>query len=331
MFADSPYVHVAGTTEQGEPVLRVLHGVVVDQRLCFHAADIGEKTSMLGRPAVAMTQKIVAEVPSYATDPERACPATTYYRSAQTSGVLRRIDDVQTKAAVMQALMGRYQPEGGHAPITADDPRYRAPLKSLLVVALPLADAVAKVKLGQNRRPAQLVAVLEALWRRGGVDDVTAIAAIVDAHPDLPTPSFLASPQGTTLSVDPPSAAALPAAQLLRARNLTCDALGPLAAAHRGSEAWVVAHDADGTLVGTVRAIGDRVAMAHIIDLAVHAAWAERGLAAALVRLLLDHPSIRDVPNPTLGSRAIVDAASQRRLTARGATTAATTAATKAP
>ncbi|MCA9700463.1 MAG: pyridoxamine 5'-phosphate oxidase family protein, partial [Myxococcales bacterium] len=65
------------------PLLRTLHTVVDEGALCFHAGPAGAKLRGLGRPAVAAVERVLAVVPSYAFDPERACPATTWYQSVQ--------------------------------------------------------------------------------------------------------------------------------------------------------------------------------------------------------------------------------------------------------
>src|SRR5690242_21492519 len=85
-LAAAPVVHLASTTPDGAPLVRTLHGVIVDDALCFHAAPVGEKHEALGRAVVLAAEEIVATVPSYFLDPERACPATTLYRSVQLHG-----------------------------------------------------------------------------------------------------------------------------------------------------------------------------------------------------------------------------------------------------
>src|SRR5437660_1948594 len=76
-------VRLATTAADGRPILRTVHGVLVDGAIAFHAAPVGEKMAGLGRPAVVAAEEVVAAIPSYFVDPERACPATTYYRSVQ--------------------------------------------------------------------------------------------------------------------------------------------------------------------------------------------------------------------------------------------------------
>ncbi|MBL9100806.1 MAG: GNAT family N-acetyltransferase [Myxococcales bacterium] len=295
LLARSPVVRVAGTTAAGEPVLRTVHGVLVDDRLCFHGAPAGEKLDLLGRPAVVSADEIVAELPSYFFDPERACPATTYYRSVQVHGAPHEVTDRALKARALQALMEKYQPEGGHVAITADDPRYARAVDGILIVGVALDRLDGKFKLGQNRRPDELAHVLTCLWRRGHAGDPAAIEAVRHANPAVPDPPFLRAPAGARLccAMDPADADA--AAALLADTYWNVDVPPErIARAHRGAGAWVGAHDERGELVASARAVGDGAKWVDLRDVIVAPAWRGRGLGEALVRLALDHPRVRD-------------------------------------
>src|ERR1700753_1183540 len=98
LLADAAVVHLATTDAAGAPVLRTLHAVVLGDALYFHAAPVGEKAEVIGRAAVVAAEEVVATVPSYFSDPERACPATTLYRSVQAHGVVATVDERADKA-----------------------------------------------------------------------------------------------------------------------------------------------------------------------------------------------------------------------------------------
>lgn len=290
----SPVVHLASTDAEGRPILRTVHGVVVDGALAFHGAPAGEKIAALGRPVVAGAEETIAVIPSYFFDPTLACPATTYYRSVQVHGVLAEVTERHAKARVLAALMRKYQPEGGHAPIDADDPRYRKQVEGILVVQVAEGRIDGKGKFGQNRRPEELSSVLTQLWQRGLPGDPAAIEAIRRGHPQLPAPGFLRGPEGIRLccAMDP--------AELEGALGLLVDQdwnleipRATLARAHQGSSAWVGAHDEAGRLIATARAVGDGGRFAYVLDVAVASEWQGRGLGTAIVRLLLDHPAVR--------------------------------------
>ncbi|GAC1582959.1 MAG: hypothetical protein NVS3B20_27120 [Polyangiales bacterium] len=188
LFESTPVMHLASTAEDGTPILRTLHGVVVDAAIAFHAAPVGEKTLAFGREAVMAVSEIVAQIPSYFLDPERACPATTLYRSAQVHGVLEEVIDRDRKARVLSALMRKFQPEGGHVPIAPDHPLYARAIDGIAVARVSLERLDGKSKLAQNRKPEERARLLEKMWERGHEGDPRAIELIRRAS-SVPTPT----------------------------------------------------------------------------------------------------------------------------------------------
>ncbi len=303
-LAEQAAFHLASTTPDGAPLLRTLHGVIVDDYLAFHSAPKGEKTSILGRAAVAQAEETIATVPSTFFDPVKACPATTYYRSACVHGIVLELTEPALKARALQALMEKLQPGGGYRPITADDPMYRPQVNGLLVAGLRLEHVDGKAKLAQNRKPPELAELLTSLWQRGDAGDPRAIELLRAANPDTPTPPFLVAPDGVTLHPWLPADAADAVAVLLDGSYWNVG-LSPaqLAAAQRGSTAWIGARDRDGAIIGSARAISDGVKRGWIYDVIVAPAWRGRGVGQALVRLMLDHPALRTTANVLLGTR----------------------------
>jgi ribosomal protein S18 acetylase RimI-like enzyme len=300
----APVVHSATTTPDGAPLLRALHPIVLDDLIAFHSAPEGEKVLALGRPAVISAEEIIAPIPSTFRDPWRACPATTFYLSAQVSGVLRPIEVAEKKAEVLTALMQRFQPEGGYAPISADDTLYRRALEKILIVGMPLTNVVGKAKLGQNMRPDVLLGVIDQLWRRGLEGDPRAISLVLEANPATPWPAFLSGPPGVRLHCYPSSDRAEEAATLV-AGEYWNEGIPPraIAEAHRLSSAWVIAEDQQGELIATARAVGDRIRHAYIFDVGVARPWRGQGVGQALFRLLLDHPVLRSAERIWLRTR----------------------------
>ncbi|MEZ4271908.1 MAG: pyridoxamine 5'-phosphate oxidase family protein [Myxococcota bacterium] len=72
--------------------------------IAFHSAPVGEKIDLIGQSVVVSAEEIIAEIPSYFLDPQRACPATTYYQSVQIHGTLEAIEDPGVKT-MLQGLM----------------------------------------------------------------------------------------------------------------------------------------------------------------------------------------------------------------------------------
>lgn len=299
----SPVVHLATTAPDGAPVLRPLHAVVHAGAVWFHGAPKGEKTASIGRSAVVMAHEVVAEIPSWFADPERACPATTFYRSASVHGVIEEVDDPMTKAAVLQALMARYQPGGGHRPITALDPLYAAAVRGIGVLRVAPSKVVAKVALGQMKSALDRRRIIDGLWVRGDAGDAAAIEAMLDVAPLDPLPEFLQGPGGLRLVVAPGERHVDGAVELLAGEYWNHDVpTDTLRAAQLGSDAWVVALDGD-RVVATARALSDGVKTAYVADVAVQSSYRGRGVGAAVARTLVAHPRLRRVQRIDLLTR----------------------------
>ncbi len=298
----APVVHLATTGEDGHPILRAVHGVVDGDLLAFHAAPVGEKTTGIGRRAVIAAHEVVAEIPSWFLDPERACPATTYYVSAQVDGVLEEVRDPDAKARILQTMMRKFQPEGRHAPIRADDPRYAKAVSGLLVAGVRLEHVVCKTKLGQNRRPEERRRVVEQLWRRGAPGDARAVHTLVRRFPEL-TPSFLLR-DGLRL------ACAIDETELDEIGTLLDDAYwlagvprDVVFGAFLASQAVVTARDErTGALVAVARATSDGK-VAWLYDVMVRADRRGSGAGTAVMELLLDHPAVRVARHVRLTTR----------------------------
>ena len=315
-------------------MLKTVNGVVDEGWVCFHGSPAGEKTSLIGRPVVASVEETIALIPSYFMDAQRACPATTLYRGAQAHGVLQAIDEPVRKARVLQRLMEKLQPEGGHVPLDAESPLYRAQVKGLLIAGLPLDALTTKAKLAQNRSPAERTTLLEKLWARGGPGDARAIELIREANPGTPVPSFLETGlvASGAVMVEPPGragggpgpgvppvgpGASLPTLHAWLPPELAEEAAAMLAGeywndvfsreelarAHVGASAWVGARDSAGALIATARALADGGKFAWVYDVCVRSDWRGRGVGKALMRLLLDHPSLRGCRVVRLGTR----------------------------
>ncbi len=186
LLARADVIHVAGGVER--VILRPLHAVLHEGALAWHCSLRGEKDGMLDRIAEVSAYEKVAEIPSHFRDPENACPATTYYESVLCRGVPSVVTDPTLKGRLLQAIMEKYQPEGGHRVISHADDFYRGALESVKLVLMPLDEISGKSKLGQNLSAAMLEQVLEKLGRRGCPEDLAAIDRLIAANPGTTPP-----------------------------------------------------------------------------------------------------------------------------------------------
>ncbi len=305
LFRAAPVVHLASTDADGTPVLRALNVVVVengeDWILAYHGAPAGEKVGCTGRPAVLCCEEIVASIPSWFTTRERACPATTWYRSAQAHGILEEVEDPVVRAAVLSTLMARFQPEGRHRPISAEEPMYAAAIRGLSIVQLVPTRVSAKVSVGQDKPVAFRHAAMRGLWERGAPGDLPALRLALSLAPE-PWP---AEWQRGEVRLHPHlGAGEIPeAVALIRAAEwnaaLSDDQIG---AAFLGSAAWVGAF-VEGALVGTARAVSDGAKFAYVADVLVREEWRGKRVGDALMRLLLEHPAVRRCRRVVLRTR----------------------------
>jgi|JI10StandDraft_1071094.scaffolds.fasta_scaffold222944_1 nitroimidazol reductase NimA-like FMN-containing flavoprotein (pyridoxamine 5'-phosphate oxidase superfamily)/ribosomal protein S18 acetylase RimI-like enzyme len=305
LLARAPFLHVAGLDADGQPLARPLHGALVGDHLVFHGGARGEKVELVGGPVVATACEVVARIPSWFLDPQRACPATTLYRSVEVRGVLEPLTDPAERARALDAFSGELQPERGFLPIDLENPLYRGSLDGLFIAALPLDGLVSREKLGAERPAAWRSKVAAGLWGRGDPGDVEALEALRTAAPDTPLPPvFSCRLEGFTL-FGAADLRHLEAAVALLSPQYWNLGIAPeaLAHAHRHSSAWVVATDPEGQLAATARAVGDGRKVAWIYDVAVRADLRGRGLGKALLALLLDHPAVRRCGRVLLGTQ----------------------------
>lgn len=298
LLLSAPYLHLAATGAEGEPIVRALNIAPLDDGLCFHGAPVGEKLEALGRRCVLSAVDHVATVPSTFSDPERACPATTLYRSVQVHGRVELVEAPLEKARALQAIMERFQPEGGHVPLDPAHARYgelyEREVQGVMVCRVVVDSVDGKAKLAQNRTRAQRQQLLARLWERGAADDLRALELVAQANAtpreDLPLP--LQGPEGVTLHawLDP---SRLPELAALHGVAPGSDEHAALSRAHLRSSAWVGAVDLHGRLVASARALADGQRCALLLDRVL--ADAQRGgeVERALDGLLRAHPAVR--------------------------------------
>jgi predicted FMN-binding regulatory protein PaiB len=111
---------------------------------------------LLACPAVGFSVvKEYSYIPSHWSAPRYACPATQFFKSVEIDGVCGLVSDATEKARALQALMEKYQPEGGFEPIDPALAQYARALERVGVFRVRCDSWTDKVKFGQNE-PAKL-------------------------------------------------------------------------------------------------------------------------------------------------------------------------------
>ncbi|RUS44657.1 pyridoxamine 5'-phosphate oxidase family protein [Cohnella sp. AR92] len=173
------------TGEDGWPKAVPLNYAYLDGSAYFHGSKHGEK--MKGIAADPRAEFVVYEshafIPSYFSDPYLACPATVFFRSVRMRGRIEQVEDPGEKAKALGALLRSMQPEGGHAPIDAEDPKYVASLKGVAVMRLDIEEMSGKFKFGQHLPDRRLKQVLDGLTERNLPGDPRTIEEMIARHP----------------------------------------------------------------------------------------------------------------------------------------------------
>lgn len=285
--------YLAALDPTGAPVLRALHPVLARDWLLFHGAFAGEKAACQG-PALLSGHRTIAEIPSYFVDPELACPATTYYESVEARGQLSEVTSPELKDAMLEALMKKYQPEGGHKTINSREALYTKQVRATRVFGFRIEQIAGKLSAGQDRPVERVEKVVRGLFRRGLSTDFAAIEEILSYKPDA-RPDFLRHRRGDLfVSLTPERARAH--ARLLEGQYWRRESSqAEIESAILASSAWVGLVDPEGALLGAARAITDTVWTGTISDVAVHPDCRRQGIGSALMTLLMNHPRVRDV------------------------------------
>jgi len=134
-----------------------------------------------GSPGVHAHFSVVEElslIPSHFTSEDYACNLNQYYISLFMEGRLSEVTDPEEKAANLNILVRKHQPEGRYREITLDDPDYRKKVRGTGMLRLQVEKLSAKFHLSQELKGAALKNMTEALRKRGSPLDKRTLAWI---------------------------------------------------------------------------------------------------------------------------------------------------------
>lgn len=174
--------------EDGWPKAVPLNYVYTEGKVYFHGSKKGEKMSGLAQDARSefVVYEAHAFIPSYFSDPYLACPATQFFRSVRMRGTVEQVEEPAEKARALAALLASMQPEGGHAPIDHEDPKYVSSLRGVAVLRLDIEEMTGKFKFGQNLADSRREQVVEGLRERGLPGDAETISHMREAASKRP-------------------------------------------------------------------------------------------------------------------------------------------------
>ncbi|MFI2031065.1 FMN-binding negative transcriptional regulator [Streptomyces buecherae] len=107
--------------------------------------------------------------------PEHGVP-TTFYAAVQLSCTAHIVDDPAAKAALLTRQLAHFQPEGGSAPVAADQEPYGRSLAGIRGLRLEVVGVRAKFKYANQRSERVRQRTADALASRGAPRDAAARA-----------------------------------------------------------------------------------------------------------------------------------------------------------
>ena len=118
LLASCPVGRLGTLRADGYPTVKPLNFVYDGGKIYFHGAREGEKIEDIGRdPRVCFEIDVALD---YVPARQQGCQATYRYESVIVRGTARILENQKERLAALDALMRKYQPEGGYSPY-ADD------------------------------------------------------------------------------------------------------------------------------------------------------------------------------------------------------------------
>ena len=155
---------IASMDADGFPQIIPMNFVFINDVIYMHSHIRGEKLENIKR-----NDKVGFEVdrnleflPSYFFDPTDASLADTLYISVVMKGICQIIEDNEEKTLALNALMKKYQPEGGYEPMNPE----MEVLNEVAVIKVTPQTMRGKYKIGQNLKDSEKRQLAENIFKR---------------------------------------------------------------------------------------------------------------------------------------------------------------------
>lgn len=164
----------------GQPHIGLYPFVWLDDRIEIHLHRRDEQLEDLAANCRCAFEvdEILGSIPSHWIHPTNAMFATAYHRTVVFECEAQVSDDPEALAVQQRRLMQRYQPAGGHAPVTTEHAMYSGPFREIRAVTLQVRARKVKWKLAQNRTREQRATIIAQLRQRGRPTDASAADAL---------------------------------------------------------------------------------------------------------------------------------------------------------
>ena len=155
---------IASMDADGFPQIIPMNFVFINDVVYMHSHIRGEKLENIKR-----NDKVGFEVdrnleflPSYFFDPTDASLADTLYISVVMKGICQIIENNEEKTLALNALMKKYQPEGGYEPMNPE----MEVLNEVAVIKVTPQTMRGKYKIGQNLKDSEKRQLVENIFKR---------------------------------------------------------------------------------------------------------------------------------------------------------------------
>jgi len=134
--------------QNGYPQIIPMNFVFLDDAIYMHSYRRGEKIENIARNSKAgfEVDRELEFLPSYFSSPYDASQADTLYISVVIKGIASIVSDKNEKTNALNALMKKYQPEGGYVPL---DPLMEV-IEEVAVIKVVPETIKGKYKIGQH-------------------------------------------------------------------------------------------------------------------------------------------------------------------------------------
>lgn len=172
-----PAGRVASIDKDGYPQVIPMNFVYFNNAIYMHSHPFGEKLDNMRRnPHVGFeVDQHVCFLPSYYFHPTDASQADTLYISVVVKGKAEFIHDTEEKARALNALMEKYQKEGGYERLTPEMPVVR----EVAVIKVIPDDMRGKYKVGQHWARPYRLKMAQNMIEREGLENAKPVLAIM--------------------------------------------------------------------------------------------------------------------------------------------------------
>lgn len=172
-----PAGRVASIDGKGYPQVIPMNFVWVDGAIYMHSHPAGEKLdNILRNPQVGFeADQHICFLPSYYFHPTDASQADTLYISVVIKGKASLVHDGVEKARALNALMEKYQKEGGYEPLAPDMPVVR----EVAVIKVVPDEMRGKYKVGQHWSRPYRLKMAQNIVNREGLKNAKPVLAIM--------------------------------------------------------------------------------------------------------------------------------------------------------